>query len=76
VVVSPGVGDLDAIIGEFACGVVVQPSPDSLDAAVARLDELVADPEMPARCRRAAETHFDLSAAVAALEELYRAIDR
>ena len=76
IVVNPGLGDLDAIIDEFDCGVVLRSSSAAMDAAVARLDELLADPELPTRCRRAAESHFDLSTAIMSLETLYRALDR
>jgi glycosyltransferase involved in cell wall biosynthesis len=75
IVVNQGLGDLDEILAEFDCGVVLGASPAELDDAAARLDALLADPDTPARCRRAAETEFDLVSAIGHLEHLYRSME-
>jgi len=75
VVVNPGLGDMDAIIGRHRCGVVLGGTDrESLDAALDELDELLADPATPDRCRSAAEAHFDLGHAVDELVALYASL--
>ena len=75
VVVDAAIGDLPPLLRQAACGVVVDDTSDEgLDRAASALIELIADPETPGRCRRFAETHFDLDAAVDALVELYRTV--
>jgi glycosyltransferase involved in cell wall biosynthesis len=74
VVVNAGLGDMDALIAEHRCGVIVRGT-DIADAdeAAARLDELLTEPGLARRCREAAETHFDLDQAVDRLLEVYAA---
>jgi glycosyltransferase involved in cell wall biosynthesis len=75
VVVNRSLGDMDDIVAEFACGVVVKGQTDaSLDRAVHELGALLADPALPERCRAAAETHFSLDVGVARLARIYRSI--
>ncbi|PRY67387.1 hypothetical protein [Halomonas ventosae] len=60
-----------AIIREWRVGVLVEgPEPAQISAALDALDELNQDPELPARCRRAAEAIFSLDAGT----EAYRAL--
>lgn len=74
VVVNTGLGDLDSIVSSGGCGVVVDASSRSLDAAADRLLELVEDPDTPMRCRQTAEQHFDLDRGVDALIALYEQV--
>jgi glycosyltransferase involved in cell wall biosynthesis len=72
VVVSAGLGDLPTIIDQHRCGVVVEETTDeALDRAAGDLLALLADPALAARCRSAAEAHFDLRRGVDALVECY-----
>ena len=77
VVTNLGVGDLDELLVSQRTGVVVE---DGGTAALARaagdLQHLLADPETPTRCRRLASERFELEAAVAAYDRLYREIER
>jgi hypothetical protein len=75
VVVSAGLGDLPAILADAKCGVVVDDtSSDGLDRAAAELAALLDDPGLGARCRAAAEEHFDVERGVDTLLETYRSI--
>lgn len=71
-VVNPGLGDAGRLLPERGCGVAVaDASPAELTRALDALEELVADPETPARCRAFAEEHFDLDRGVDALVRVY-----
>ena len=73
VVTTPNVSDTDAIVRRERVGVVVDgSSPESLAAAGHELRELLADPELPGRCRRAAEQHYDLASGCERQLALYR----
>jgi glycosyltransferase involved in cell wall biosynthesis len=73
VVVNKGLGDMDEIIADHNCGVIVSDTSDQgLDDVIERLEEVLSDPETPDRCRDAAERHFDLDRAVDDLVALYR----
>lgn len=73
-VVNPGVGDVDAILREYRVGVVLDDgSPQSMRAGADALIELLADPDLPARCRRAAEERFSLEGGAARYDALYHA---
>ncbi|MBA3286433.1 MAG: hypothetical protein H0U21_00205 [Acidimicrobiia bacterium] len=75
IVTTPKVGDVEALIKEYRCGVVVaSATDDALTAAARELIALLADTELPARCREAATTHFDLDRGVDALLRTYRRI--
>ncbi len=59
VVANPGVGDVAEIIQKYRVGVLVtEGTPDSMNSAFRELLELMNDPELPGRCRRAAEKVF------------------
>ena len=75
VVVNPGLGDMDAIIREHQCGVVVGTDDGGgLATAVDELLALIDDPDTPARCRAAAEQHFDLTVALDTLTRIYESV--
>lgn len=76
VVVNRGLGDMDAIISEFGCGVVLGDDRGAVARAAAELIELLNDPEVTGRCRDAATRHFDLDRGVAALSEIYHEVPR
>jgi glycosyltransferase involved in cell wall biosynthesis len=72
VVVSPGLGDMDALVSSFRAGVVLEGArADQLRAAADEIEQLVADPGTSSRCRALAEAHFDLERGVDRLVELY-----
>ena len=73
VVIGAGLGDLDGLLRQHDCGVIVADgTQDELDRAAREVLRLVLDPETPARCRRLAEEHFDLERGVDRLLEAYR----
>ena len=74
VVVSAGLGDLDALVARFDCGVVVDDLSDvGIERASEDLDRLIDDPGTPRRCRALAEEHFSLERGVDALISTYHA---
>jgi len=75
VVANAGVGDVARIVTEYRVGVLLEgPEPAQVSAALAALDRLMADPDLPARCRAAAEGVFSLATGVADYGYLYRGI--
>ncbi len=73
VAVTPGVGDLDALVAEHDVGVVLRGEDDAaLREAASRLRALAADPETRERCRRLAAERFDLARGTARYADLYR----
>lgn len=75
VVANAGVGDVARIISEHRVGVLVEgPEPAQMAAALDRLLALRADPDLPRRCRAAAEAVFSLSAGTEAYRRLYAGI--
>ena len=75
VVANEGVGDVADIIRRYNVGVVVKDG--SQAAMMAALDELKAlrsDPDLPSRCRKAAEEVFSLQAGTEAYRKLYAKI--
>jgi glycosyltransferase involved in cell wall biosynthesis len=73
VITTPGISDTDEIIARLRCGVIV---PEHTDAAYRRagaeLHDLLADANLRARCRTAAETHYALEPACDRQVRLYR----
>lgn len=64
VVTTPNVSDTDEIIRRERVGVVVSAHTDAeYRRAALELRALLADPELPRRCRRAAEAHYALAPA-------------
>jgi glycosyltransferase involved in cell wall biosynthesis len=75
IVASSNVGDVAEILRRYRVGVLVDNfSEAALRHAVAELQALLKDPELPARCRYAAEDFFSLNKGVAAYDELYRGL--
>jgi glycosyltransferase involved in cell wall biosynthesis len=75
VVTNSGVGDVARIIKKHRVGVLVDgPGSDQLASALCSLDTLLNDPELPVRCRNAAEQEFSLEVGVRAYAELYAAV--
>lgn len=75
VIANEGVGDVADIIRQYNVGKIVQ---DGTEAAMmVALDELAvlrADPELPKRCRQAAEDVFSLTVGTEAYRKLYAEI--
>lgn len=74
VVISAGMGDVDDIVRQERIGVVLngelRPSTEGR-ACLEELDEILADPDVAARCRSAAARHYGLEVGVAAQLKLY-----
>jgi len=72
VVVNAGLGDLDTLLADYDCGVVVRDrTGGELERALDEIDRLLADDEVSARCRRLAEAAFNLDTGVDRLVALY-----
>lgn len=72
VVANAGVGDVAGIIRRYGVGVIVEAgSEEAMHDAARELGRLLEDPELPGRCRKAAEDWFSLKAGVAAYDRLY-----
>lgn len=73
VVTTPEVGDVDDIVRRERVGVVVEADTDGArQEAVQQLQELLKDPELSHRCRRAAEQYYSLERGVQTQIQLYR----
>lgn len=72
VVANAGVGDVARILQEHRVGVLLEgPAVDQVESALDSLEALLGDPELPTRCRQAAEALFSLEAGTAAYRSLY-----
>lgn len=72
VVANDGVGDVARIVRDYRVGVLAQgPEPEAMAAAWEELLDLLEDPELASRCRKAAEEVFSLEAGTAAYARLY-----
>jgi len=72
VVTTPNVSDTDEIVRREGVGVVVREHSEAgYSEAIRSLAKLLEDPELAARCRRAAETHFALHPACERQMALY-----
>jgi glycosyltransferase involved in cell wall biosynthesis len=75
VVANPGVGDVAQVIEKYGVGVLVtEGAPAAMFEAIDKLEKLMIDPELPKRCRQAAEEIFSLESGTEAYRELYRKI--
>jgi glycosyltransferase involved in cell wall biosynthesis len=72
IVANEGVGDVGRIVRDYRVGVLATgPGRQEMEAAWDELERLLADPDLAARCRRAAEEVFSLEAGTAAYSALY-----
>jgi glycosyltransferase involved in cell wall biosynthesis len=75
VVVNPGLVDIAELVQSCECGIVFGSSgPCSVEEAVDLIEERLADPATPGRCRGLAEEHFDLERGVDHLLDTYRSV--
>ncbi len=75
VVTNEGIGDVAGIIRDYRVGVLVLGLGEAeMNAAWDELLELLRDPDLQARCRRAAEDLFSLEAGTKAYLSLYKEI--
>lgn len=73
VVVTSGIGDTDEIIHRERVGVIVREHSDAEYRRAAReLLQFLADPDLPHRCRAAAERHYSLETGCHTQLQLYR----
>ena len=72
VITNEGVGDVADIIRRYNVGVIVKDASETaMNAALGELEPLRSDPDLPPRCRRAAEEVFSLEAGTEAYHKLY-----
>lgn len=77
VVANEGVGDVADIIGRYNVGVIVKDgSAAAMTTALDELEALRSDPDLPSRCRKAAEEVFSLEAGTEAYCKIYADILR
>ncbi|NNE99537.1 MAG: glycosyltransferase [Pyrinomonadaceae bacterium] len=77
VVTTPNVSDTDEIIRKYRVGVIVEEhSEGSYRKAIDELVELLRDPDLATRCRKAAEENYALQPACERQFELYRDLVR
>ncbi|MDF1637579.1 glycosyltransferase [Alcanivorax jadensis] len=75
VVANDGVGDVAAIVQRYQVGVVIEGNSQAdMEKAYFSLMELIKDPELPLRCRKAAEEFFSLESGTRAYDQLYQDI--
>ncbi|HEU0152062.1 MAG TPA: glycosyltransferase [Arenimonas sp.] len=73
---NAGVGDMAGILEADRVGVAISDfDPASIRAGMARLLELVADPEASARCVASAHVHFSLDEGVRRYQAVYRSLE-
>ena len=72
VVANEGVGDVAKIVREYRVGVLARSAKhEDMTAAWEALQELMQDPELGRRCRKAAEDRFSLKTGTAAYAAIY-----
>jgi glycosyltransferase involved in cell wall biosynthesis len=72
VIANEGVGDVADIIRRYNVGVIVKDASETaMNAALDELEPLRSDPDLPSRCRQAAEEVFSLEAGTEAYHKLY-----
>jgi glycosyltransferase involved in cell wall biosynthesis len=77
VVTTAGVSDLDELIATHRAGVVLRGHQEAdYDRALDELQDLLREPDLPARCRQAAEAHYALAPACVRQLELYSRVAR
>jgi glycosyltransferase involved in cell wall biosynthesis len=73
VICNGGIGDVRAIVSDHRVGMLVD-AEEHMAAAVAGLDRVLADPNLPDRCRRTAEDLFSTDAGARDYDALYARI--
>ena len=77
VVANEGVGDVAKIVREYRVGVLARSAKrEDMVAAWEALQELMRDPELGRRCRKAAEDRFSLKTGTAAYAAIYADLTR
>jgi glycosyltransferase involved in cell wall biosynthesis len=77
VIATPGLGDVDDVIRQERVGVIVEDHTDEAYAqSLGQLLELLDDPKLAERCRRAAERHYALDAACREQLDVYYRVRR
>jgi glycosyltransferase involved in cell wall biosynthesis len=75
VVANEGVGDVADIIHRYNVGVIVKEGSEAaMTTALDELETLRSDPDLPSRCRKAAEEVFSLEAGTDAYRKIYAEI--
>lgn len=75
VIANEGVGDVARVIRDYKVGVVAKGAdPAAMGAALDQLLDLLQDPDLARRCRRAAEEVFSLQVGTAAYAGLYASL--
>ena len=75
VVANEGVGDVARIIRDHNVGILAdRASPEDMEAAWDALQQLLSDPDLATRCRKAAEEVFSLAAGTERYRALYAQI--
>jgi glycosyltransferase involved in cell wall biosynthesis len=73
VVVTPGLGDAEAIVERHRVGTVLRgDDADAIAAAAREIQALIDDDDLPDRCRRIAQERFDVEWGVQKYATLYR----
>ncbi len=71
VIVSKGIGDMDTLFKDSTAGLVISKDAPLVGIA-ARIQVLIADPNVPDRCRNLAMEHFDMEKAVSTYASVYK----
>jgi glycosyltransferase involved in cell wall biosynthesis len=75
IVANDGVGDVARILREYQVGVLLESAePEEVGRAIRNIQNLLLDPDLPMRCRAAAEAVFSLDTGTQAYHSLYRRI--
>lgn len=75
VIVNRGIGDTEQIVRAAKAGVVIDEfSREAFDRALDELEQLWADPGLPARCRQLAATSFSLALGLERYRTVYRQV--
>ena len=74
VIVNRGVGDLDALVERYRCGVLAEMTEAGYAASAQAMLALCAEPDVRLRCRRAAEEALALSDGAERYARIYRAL--
>jgi hypothetical protein len=69
-IVSKGVGDMDALLNDSKTGIIVAHN-ESLSQIGDRISSLVSDPGIEERCRLLAMAYFDMSNAITSYSRIY-----